>query len=64
MAVIGMGKIGSEIVQAISRLGITITGFGHNERIAGPPMRVQYLESIRVEYQHEKLLRQTIPSRF
>ena len=35
MAVIGMGAIGSEIAQALSRLGVTITGFGHNEHIAG-----------------------------
>jgi dihydrolipoamide dehydrogenase len=35
MAVIGMGAVGSEIAQALSRLGITITGFGHNEHIAG-----------------------------
>jgi dihydrolipoamide dehydrogenase len=35
MAVIGMGAIGSEIAQALSRLGITITGFGHNKHIAG-----------------------------
>jgi dihydrolipoamide dehydrogenase len=35
MAVIGMGAIGSEIAQAFSRLGITITGFGHNKHIAG-----------------------------
>jgi dihydrolipoamide dehydrogenase len=35
IAVIGMGAVGSEIAQALSRLGITITGFGHNKRIAG-----------------------------
>jgi dihydrolipoamide dehydrogenase len=35
MAVIGMGAIGSEIAQALSRLGITITGFGHADHIAG-----------------------------
>jgi dihydrolipoamide dehydrogenase len=35
IAVIGMGAIGSELAQALSRLGITITGFGHNKHIAG-----------------------------
>jgi len=35
MAVIGMGGIGSEIAQALSRLGITITGFAHADHVAG-----------------------------
>jgi dihydrolipoamide dehydrogenase len=35
LAVIGMGAIGSELAQALSRLGITVTGFGHNKHIAG-----------------------------
>lgn len=35
MAVIGMGGVGSEIAQALARLGIKITGFGSNQHIAG-----------------------------
>ena len=35
MAVIGMGGVGSEIAQALARLGITVTGFDAAEHIAG-----------------------------
>ena len=35
MAVVGMGGVGIEIAQALSRLGIEITGFGSADYIAG-----------------------------
>jgi len=35
MAVVGMGGLGSEIAQALARLGIEITGFGSADHIAG-----------------------------
>jgi dihydrolipoamide dehydrogenase len=35
LAVIGMGPIGSELAQAMSRLGIGVTGFGARGRVAG-----------------------------
>ena len=35
MAVIGMGALGSEIAQALARLGIEVSGFGSDEHIAG-----------------------------
>ncbi|WP_291988552.1 dihydrolipoyl dehydrogenase [Candidatus Accumulibacter sp. ACC007] len=35
MAVIGLGAIGIEIAQALSRLGVEVTGFGANPRLAG-----------------------------
>jgi dihydrolipoamide dehydrogenase len=35
IAVIGMGPIGSELAQALSRLGRQIDGFGASERVAG-----------------------------
>lgn len=35
MAVVGMGPIGIEMAQALSRLGIEVMGFGSNEKIAG-----------------------------
>jgi dihydrolipoamide dehydrogenase len=53
IAVIGMGAIGSEIAQALSRLGITVTGFGHNKHIAGLSDTVvnnQAVASMRVEF--------------
>ncbi len=34
VAVIGLGPIGIEIGQALSRLGVTVTGFDHGERLA------------------------------
>jgi dihydrolipoamide dehydrogenase len=53
IAVIGMGAIGSEIAQALSRLGITVTGFGHNKHIAGLSDTVvnnQAVTSMRAEF--------------
>ncbi|WP_291993645.1 dihydrolipoyl dehydrogenase [Candidatus Accumulibacter sp. ACC003] len=35
MAVIGLGAIGVEIAQALSRLGVEVTGFGSNPLLAG-----------------------------
>lgn len=35
VAVIGLGAIGLEIAQALSRLGINVTAFGTDERLAG-----------------------------
>lgn len=35
LAIIGMGPIGVEMAQALSRLGIKVTGFGRNELIGG-----------------------------
>jgi dihydrolipoamide dehydrogenase len=35
MAVVGLGAIGVEIAQALSRLGVEVTGFGANPRLAG-----------------------------
>ncbi|MCB1932126.1 MAG: dihydrolipoyl dehydrogenase [Candidatus Accumulibacter sp.] len=35
MAVIGLGAIGIEISQALSRLGVDVTGFGTNRHLAG-----------------------------
>lgn len=35
MAVIGMGAIGVEIAQALSRLGITVAAFDNSDRLAG-----------------------------
>ncbi|MBL8496841.1 dihydrolipoyl dehydrogenase [Nitrosomonas sp. JL21] len=35
MAVVGMGPIGVEMAQALSRLGIDVVGFGRSPRIAG-----------------------------
>jgi len=35
MAVVGLGAIGIEIAQALSRLGVEVTGFGANPRLAG-----------------------------
>jgi dihydrolipoamide dehydrogenase len=35
MAVVGLGAIGVEIAQALSRLGVEVTGFGGNPRLAG-----------------------------
>jgi dihydrolipoamide dehydrogenase len=53
MAVIGMGAIGSEIAQALSRLGIRITGFGHNKQIAGlsdTAVNIQAVALMRAEF--------------
>lgn len=35
MAVVGLGPVGAEMAQALSRLGIEITGFNRVERVAG-----------------------------
>ncbi|HEY0878412.1 MAG TPA: dihydrolipoyl dehydrogenase [Zeimonas sp.] len=35
IAVVGIGAVGTEIAQALSRLGIEVTAFGSSERLAG-----------------------------
>ncbi|MDH5625250.1 MAG: dihydrolipoyl dehydrogenase [Nitrospira sp.] len=35
MAVVGLGSVGTEMAQALSRLGIEVTGFGRSEQVAG-----------------------------
>lgn len=53
LAVIGMGYIGIEMAQALSRLGIKITGFGSNEFIGGlsdPQVNQIAVDSISQEF--------------
>ena len=53
MAVIGMGALGSEIAQALARLGIEVTGFGSDEHIAGlsdPDVNRQAVALLRAEF--------------
>jgi dihydrolipoamide dehydrogenase len=53
MAVIGLGGLGSEIAQALARLGIEITGFDAAENIAGlrdPSVNTQAVELLREEF--------------
>lgn len=53
IAVVGMGAIGVEIAQALSRLGIEVTAFGSSERIAGlsdPAVNAALLTSLRQEF--------------
>ncbi len=53
MAVIGLGGLGSEIAQALARLGIEITGFDAAENIAGlsdPSVNAHAVELLRVEF--------------
>lgn len=53
IAVVGMGPIGAEIAQALSRLGIEVTAFGSSERIAGltdPVVNATLLAALRSEF--------------
>jgi dihydrolipoamide dehydrogenase len=53
MAVIGLGALGSEIAQALARLGIEVTGFGSDEHIAGlsdPDVNIQAVALLRAEF--------------
>lgn len=53
MAVIGMGAIGSELAQALSRLGINVTAFGSALRLAGlsdEQVNDALLASLRAEF--------------
>jgi len=53
MAVIGLGAIGVEIAQALSRLGIEVKGFGREETVAGisdPAVNTAAVELLRKEF--------------
>jgi len=53
MAVIGMGGLGSEIAQALARLGIEVSGFDAAEHIAGlsdPDVNRQAVALLRAEF--------------
>lgn len=53
IAVVGMGAIGVEMAQALSRLGIDVTAFGSHESLAGlgdPVVNEALLESLRQEF--------------
>jgi dihydrolipoamide dehydrogenase len=53
MAVIGMGVIGTELSQALARLGITVHAFGTDPLIAGltdPEVNAVLLEKLRSEF--------------
>ncbi|MEO6774520.1 MAG: dihydrolipoyl dehydrogenase [Kofleriaceae bacterium] len=53
IAVIGMGAIGAEMAQALSRLGIEVTGFDATERLAGlsdPIVNDALLAALRSEF--------------
>lgn len=53
IAVVGMGPIGVEVAQALSRLGITVTAFGASERVAGltdPVVNSALLSALRSEF--------------
>ncbi|HEY8887816.1 MAG TPA: FAD-dependent oxidoreductase, partial [Gallionella sp.] len=53
MAVIGMGGLGSEIAQALARLGIEVTGFdaaGHIAGLGDPDVNRQAVALLRAEF--------------
>lgn len=53
IAVVGMGAIGTEIAQALSRLGVAVTAFGSGELLAGlsdPGVNAALLASLRQEF--------------
>ena len=53
IAVVGMGAVGAEISQALSRLGIEVTAFGSSERVAGlsdPTVNAALLAALRQEF--------------
>lgn len=53
IAVIGMGAIGSELAQALSRLGLQVTGFGMGQFAAGltdPLVNASLLSALRSEF--------------
>lgn len=53
IAVVGMGAIGAEIAQALSRLGIEVSAFGSSESIAGlsdPAVNAGLLAALRQEF--------------
>jgi len=53
MAVVGLGAIGVEIAQALSRLGVTVTGFGSEDAVAGisdPAVNAVAVELLRKEF--------------
>ncbi len=53
VAVLGMGAIGTEIAQAMSRLGVVVTAFGADEQVAGvhdPVVSATLLDALRQEF--------------
>jgi dihydrolipoamide dehydrogenase len=53
IAVVGMGPIGIEMAQALSRLGVEIVGFGSNQTIAGltdPQINAAAIELLQREF--------------
>ncbi len=53
IAVVGMGAVGAEIAQALSRLGVAVTAFGSSELLAGlsdPAVNAALLASLRQEF--------------
>lgn len=53
MAVIGLGPVGIEMAQALSRLGVEVVGFGKKESIAGltdPQVNAAAIELLRHEF--------------
>lgn len=53
IAVIGMGAVGSELAQALSRLGLQVTGFGTGQFVAGlsdPLVNESLLSALRREF--------------
>lgn len=53
MAIVGLGPIGAEMAQALSRLGINITAFGKDDGIAGlsdPAVCQSALDSLKAEF--------------
>ncbi|MCO5101983.1 MAG: dihydrolipoyl dehydrogenase [Burkholderiaceae bacterium] len=53
VAVVGMGAVGAEVAQALSRLGVTVTAFGSSEFVAGlgdPTVNATLLASLRQEF--------------
>lgn len=53
MAVVGLGAVGAEMAQALSRLGLEVTGFDTTRRIAGltdPAVNEQAIALLRTEF--------------
>lgn len=53
IAVIGIGAVGAEFAQALSRLGVAVTAFGASECVAGlsdPAVNASLLASLRQEF--------------
>ena len=53
IAVVGMGAVGAELAQALSRLGIEVTGFGAEAAVAGltdPAVNASLVAALREEF--------------